>query len=168
MSGEIVNKVANSGLITLNLEDYYFVGERYFFDMKDHLFEGLILKEKGFRDFVKSHDWGQYKDQYVAIGCTVDAIIPIWAYMLVCNALAPFAAKVVQGDLMQLESLLFEEALAKLDVNKFEDERVIIKGCSNKPVPDHAYVLLTQKLSGIAKSIMFGEACSTVPIYKKK
>ena len=168
MSGEIVNKVANSGLITLNLEDYYPAGDRCFFDMKNHLFEGLILKEKDFRDFVKSHHWEQYQNQYVAIGCTTDAIIPIWAYMLVCNALAPFATKVVQGDLTQLESILFEEAIAKLNVREFEGERVIIKGCSNKPVPEHAYVCLTQKLSGVVKSIMFGEACSTVPIYKKK
>lgn len=168
MSGEIVNKVANSGLITLNLEDYYPTGDRCFFDMKNHLFEGLILKEKDFRDFVKSHHWEQYQNQYIAIGCTTDAIIPVWAYMLVCNALAPFATKVVQGDLTQLESILFEEAIAKLNVREFEGERVIIKGCSNKPVPEHAYVCLTQKLSGVVKSIMFGEACSTVPIYKKK
>lgn len=168
MSGEIVNKVANSGLITLNLEDYYSTGERYFFDMKNHLFEELILKENDFRNFVKSHNWKRYKNQYVAIGCTTDAIIPIWAYMLVSNALAPFASKVIQGDLIQLESMLFEEAIAKIDVNNFQNERIIIKGCSNKPVPGHAYVSLTQKLNGVAKSIMFGEACSTVPIYKKK
>ena len=168
MSEEIINKVANSGLITLNLEDYYQEGERCFFDMKNHLFEELILKEKDFRAFVKTHDWSQYQNQYVAIGCTADAIIPIWAYMLVCNALVPFATKVVQGDLSQLESILFEEAITKLNVHEFEDERIIIKGCSNKPVPEHAYICLTQKLSGVAKSIMFGEACSNVPIYKKK
>ena len=168
MSEEIINKVANSGLITLNLEDYYKEGERRFFDMKNHLFEELVLKEKDFRAFVKTYDWSQYQNQYVAIGCTADAIIPIWAYMLVCNSLAPFATKVVQGDLSQLESILFEEAIAELNVGEFEDERVIIKGCSNKPVPKHAYICLTQKLSGVAKSIMFGEACSTVPIYKKK
>ncbi len=164
----IINKVANSGLITLNLEDYYQEGARCFFDMKNHLFEEIILKEKDFRAFVKSHEWSQYQSQYVAIGCTADAVIPIWAYMLVCNALAPFATKVVQGGLIQLESILFEEAIANLNIHEFEDERVIIKGCSNKPVPEHAYICLTQKLSGVAKSIMFGEACSTVPIYKKK
>lgn len=168
MSGEIINKVANSGLTTLNLEDYYPTGKRSFFDMKKHLFEGLILKEKDFRDFVASHNWEQYQNQYVAVGCTTDAIIPIWAYMLVSNALAPFAAKIVHGDLTQLENILFEEAIAEIDANDFRDERVIIKGCSDKAIPEHAYVSLTQKLSGVAKSIMFGEACSTVPIYKKK
>ena len=168
MSGEIINKVANSGLITLNLEDYYQEGKRYFFDMKNHLFEELILKEKDFRAFVKAHDWSQYQNQFVAINCTVDAIIPIWSYMLICSALAPYATKVVVGNLSQLEGILFEEAIAKLNVHEFKDERVIIKGCSNKPVPEHAYICLTQKLSGVAKSIMFGEACSTVPIYKKK
>ena len=168
MSEEIINKVANSGLITLNLEDYYQEGERCFFDMKNHLFEELILKENDFRTFVKTHDWSQYQNQYVAIGCTVDAVIPIWAYMIVCNALSPFATKVIQGDLSQLESILYEEALGKLNIHEFEDKRVIIKGCSKKPVPVHAYICLTRKLNRVAKSIMFGEACSTVPIYKKK
>ena len=153
MSEEIINKVANSGLITLNLEDYYQEGERCFFDMKNHLFEELILKEKDFRAFVKTHDWSQYQNQYVAIGCTADAIIPIWAYMLVCNALVPFATKVVQGDLSQLESILFEEAIAKLNVHEFEDERIIIKGCSNKPVPEHACICLTQNLVGLPKAL---------------
>lgn len=168
MSDEIVNKVANSGLVTLNLEDYYVEGERVFFDLKELLFEGLILKEKDFRDFVKSHDWKLYQDKLVAVDCTADAIIPIWAYMLISNALAPFASKIVHGNLNQLENILFEEAIAKIAIDDFQDKRIIIKGCSNKAVPEHAYVSLTQKLSGVAKSIMFGEACSTVPIYKKK
>lgn len=168
MNSEIVNKVANSGLITLNLEDYYQEGERYFFDLKACLFEELMLKEKDFRDFIKSHNWEQYQNQYVAIGCTADAIIPIWAYMLISNALAPFAVKVVQGDLTQLESILFEEKISNINVANFQDQRVIIKGCANKPVPKHAYVSITHKLSGVVKSIMYGEACSSVPIDKKK
>ncbi len=168
MSSEIVNKVANSGLITFNLEDFYPKGKRCFFDLKDCLYEGLILKEKDFREFVKTHNWAQYKECYVAVDCSADAIIPIWAYMLVSNALAPLTLKVTKGSLEQLESILFEEALAKMDLTKYENERIIIKGCSQKPVPENAYVRLTALLSPIAKSIMYGEACSTVPIYKKK
>ena len=125
--------------------------------MKNHLFEELILKEKDFRAFVKTHDWSQYQNKYVAIGCTADAIIPIWAYMIVCNALAPFATKVVQGDLSQLESILYEEAIAKLNVDEFEDERVIIKGCSNKPVPEHAYICLTQNLVRLPKAYVLAK-----------
>ena len=168
MSNGIVNKVANSGLITLNLEDFYPEGKRCFFDLKGCLYEGLILKEKDFRAFVKDHNWTQYQDAYVAIGCTADAIIPIWAYMLLSNALAPYTKKVIKGDLDALEINLFEDALNHLDLTPYQNERIIIKGCSQKPVPENAYVSLTQKLTGVAKSIMYGEACSTVPIYKKK
>lgn len=168
MTDTIVNKVANSGLITLNLEDYYPAGERCFFDLKDCLYEGLILREVDFRSFIKTHDWSRYNKQFVAIGCSADAIIPIWAYMLTSNALAPFAEKVVKGTPEQLESILFEAALTQIDFTQYEGQRIIIKGCSQKPVPENAYVRLTALLSPIAKSIMYGEACSTVPIYKKK
>ena len=168
MTDEIINKVANSGLITLDLEEYYPKGERYFFDMKEHFFEGLLIREKEFRNFVKSHNWMTYQNKFVAIGCTSDAIVPVWAYMLLSNALTPYASKIVYGNLKQLESILFEKVLEDIKLETFEDKRIIIKGCSNKPIPEHAYVRLTQKLSLVAKSIMFGEACSSVPIYKKK
>ena len=168
MKEEIINKVAKSGLITLDLEDYYQPGNRHFIDIKHHLFEEIILKEKDFRLFVKSHNWEKYKNQYVAVGCTADAVVPVWAYMLISNALSPFAKKVVHGNLIKLESILFEEAISNINTALYKDQRVIIKGCSNKAIPEHAYVCLTQKLSGVAKSIMYGEACSTVPIYKKK
>lgn len=164
---EIINKVAQSGLITLNLEDYYPPGERVLIDIKDQLFQGLILREKDFRAFIKEHNWSKYKDKYVAITCSADAIIPIWAYMLLTTAVEPFVKKVVFGDLITLETILFNEALAKINIHEFKEQRIIIKGCSKYPVPVSAYVELTRLLQPVAKSIMFGEACSTVPLYKK-
>jgi len=167
MKEEIINKVAKSGLITLNLEDYYQEGERFYFDIKNLLHEGIVLKEKDFREFIKSYDWSKHKNQYVAIDCSVDAIIPIWAYMLISKSLAPFAKKIVKGSVDLLEKILFDEAIKKIDLEPFSEKNIIIKGCSNKPVPEYAYVLITQRLTGVCKKIMYGEACSTVPIYKK-
>jgi hypothetical protein len=164
----IENKVEKSGLITFNLEDYYPKGERVFLDIKDQLFQGLILREKDFREFVKNHNWSQYQDKYVAIICSADAIVPTWAYMLLATELEPFAKYFVFGDLKALETILFSEALKSITPEDFMDERVIIKGCSKYPVPESAYVELTRILRPVAKSIMFGEACSTVPLYKKK
>jgi hypothetical protein len=164
----IENKVEKSGLITLNLEDYYPKGERLVFDIKDQLFQGLILREKDFREFVKSHNWEQYQDKYVAITCSADAIVPTWAYMLLAAELEPYAKRFVFGDSTTLETTLFIETLKTLDVSQYQDERVIIKGCSKYPVPESAYVELTRLLRPVAKSIMFGEACSTVPLYKRK
>lgn len=163
---EIVNKVAGSGLIELNLEDWYNKTPKALIDIKDQLWQELILREDDFRAYIKNTDWTQYQGHNVAITCTADAIVPTWAYMLVAQALAPYAIKVVFGTLENLETQLFEEALAKLDVTEFTDKRIIIKGCSNYPVPVSAYVRLTQLLQPVAKSIMFGEACSTVPVYK--
>ena len=164
----IVNKVANSGLITLNLEEYFHKGERVVYDIKDNLFHGLMLKEQDFRAFIKEHDWAQYTDKNIAITCSTDAIVPTWAYMLLANKMKPFANEVVFGSLETLEAVLYTKALAKIDVNQYADERVVIKGCADLEVPVTAFVEITSLLTPVAKSIMYGEPCSTVPIYKKK
>jgi hypothetical protein len=166
MSDEIINKVANSGLITIDLEEFYPKGERVLFDIKPLLFNELILKEKDFREFIKQHDWTQYQDKFVAITCSADAIIPTWAFMLVSIALEPFAKKVVFGNLETLEAIVFNEALLAIVYEDYKDKRVVIKGCSNLPVSTNAYVELVKGLRPFAKSIMYGEPCSTVPLYK--
>jgi hypothetical protein len=164
----IINKVAQSGLVTLDPAQFYAPGERVVYDIKDNLFHGLMLREKDFREFVKTHEWAQYQDKNVAITCTADAIVPAWAYMLLANRLAPYARQVVFGDAGVLETVLFVKEVAALDVEQYRDQRVVIKGCGDVPVPVSAYVELTQKLTPVAKSLMFGEPCSTVPIYKRK
>lgn len=166
MAEEIINRVVNSKLKTFDLEEIYPEGERIVFDIKDWLFQELILKEKDFRAFVKKHDWSQYKNSFVAVSCSVDAIIPSWAFMLVVSELTSFANKVVIGDLELLETAIYQELISFFDFKEYIDLPVIIKGCSNKPIPNSAYAFLIEKLQPIAKSIMFGEACSTLPIYK--
>lgn len=166
MSDEIINKVANSGLVTIDLEEYYPKGDRVLFDIKPLLFQELILKEKDFRDFIKQHDWTSYKDKFVAITCTADAIVPTWAYMLVSLALEPFAKKIVFGNLETIETVLFHEVLSAIDYSEYKGKRIVIKGCSNLPVSINAYVELAKNLRPFAKSIMYGEPCSTVPLYK--
>ena len=168
MEKEIVNRVEQSGLTEVNLEDYYQKGERVLIDVKENLFQGLILKEKDFREFVKNEDWKKYQDKFVAITCSADAIVPTWAYMLIASALQPFAKKFVFGDLKTLETILFNEALSKLNPEDFIEKKVVIKGCGEIPVPESAYVELTRILTPVAKSIMYGEPCSTVPVFKKK
>ena len=163
----IINKVAESGLITFNLEEYYTPGDRVLFDVKDYLFQGIILKEKTFRTSLQTIDWGGYHKKYVAIFCTTDAIIPTWAYMLVATYLEPFAKKIIFGNLSTLETILFAETLSNINLEIYRNERVIIKGCSQVPVPEFAYVEITRLLKPLVKSLMFGEACSTVPLYKK-
>lgn len=167
MAEEIVNRVANSKLVTFDLEDYYPAGERVIFDIKDWLLEGFVLREKDFRASAKTHDWSQYQDKYVALTCSTDAIIPGWAYMLLTTYLNPVAKKVVVGDLETLETILYTEIINDLDVSKFKDLPVIIKGCSKRPVPKNAYLQVINKLQPVAKSIMYGEACSSVPLFKK-
>jgi len=167
MSDTIINKVAQSGLITIDLESFYPQGERVLFDIKDLLFQGLILKEKDFREFIKNEDWSKYKDKYVALICSADAIVPTWAYMLLATHLEPFVKKVVFGDLETLETILYNEIFSKLNVTDYKDARVVIKGCGHLPVPKSAYVELTRLLRPVAKSIMYGEPCSTVPLYKR-
>jgi len=168
MSGEIINRVANSKLITLDLEDYYPAGERVVLDISDWLFEGFILKEIDFRESVKNHDWSQYKDCHVAVTCSTDAIIPSWAYLLISASLTPYAKKFVIGDLELLENSIFQDIIANIPLDKFENAPVIIKGCSEKNIPNSAYAHLTQRLVPVVKSLMFGEACSSVPLFKKK
>lgn len=164
----IENKVANSGLITLNLEELYDKAERVVLDIEPWLFRGLILKEKEFREQVKLHDWSNYKDKIVVFTCSADAIVPTWAYMLLSVSVQSIAKRYFFGTLEQANMLLFHEAIAKIDIDAYHDARVIVKGCSDIPVPVSAYVEITAKLLPYAKSIMYGEACSNVPIYKKK
>lgn len=168
MEEEIINRVAQSKLMVVDLEDYYPIGQRYLFDIKDWLYEGLVLREKEFRQRVKEYDWSQHQDQYVALTCTTDAIIPAWAYMLLTISLKPYANRVCTGDLEMLETMLYQDIINGFDAEPFIDKPVIIKGCANKPVPVNAYILLTERLKPHAKSIMYGEACSSVPLYKKK
>lgn len=164
---EIVNRVTSSSLVTFDLEEYYRPDERVLIDIKDQLFQGLILKEKDFRDFIKGHDWSQYKNKLVAVYCSADAIVPTWAYMLLAIALEPFAQKVFFGTIEALEHELFREALAKIDWEQYRNAKVVVKGCSKVNVPVSAYVEATGKLKPIVASLMFGEPCSTVPLYKK-
>lgn len=168
MADEIVNRVASSKLVTVDLEELYPEGERMLFDIKDWLFQELILKEKEFRASVKNHDWSQYKNSFVAIHCSVDAIVPTWAYMLVASALQPFAKKIVIGNLELLETSIFQELFSFLDLNSFENKPIIVKGCADKYIPNSVFGMLVSKLQPVAKSLMFGEACSNVPIYKVK
>jgi hypothetical protein len=165
---EIVNRVAESGIITLNLEEFYPKGEIAVFDMKDHLFMGLILKEKDFRAALQNLDWEQYRDKNVAVTCSVDAIIPVWAYMLVASYLQPVAKEIVFGDEKTLVQNIISRNLSTINTAEFADKRVVIKGCGELSIPDAAYMEVTTKLRPVAKSIMYGEPCSTVPIYKKK
>jgi len=164
---EIINKVAQSGIVTIDLEEFYDDVPRISFDIKPLLFQELILKEKDFREYIKTHDWSQYKDTYIALTCTTDAIVPTWAYMLLTLSLQPFAKRIVYGNIEVLDTVLLQEKINALNLDAYKDARIVIKGCGNKPMPIAAYVALTEKLKPIAKSIMYGEPCSTVPLYKK-
>jgi len=165
---EIVNKVANSVLEVFDLEDYYPNEIRTQIDISQWLFEGFLLKEKDFREALKNHNWSQYQNHLVAINCATDAIIPAWANILVTVHVAPFAKKVILGNVSDLDTSLYQEILSSLDYSKYQDKPVILKGCSKKPVPESAYIFAVQKLQEVAKSIMYGEACSAVPLFKKK
>ncbi|MCF6280523.1 MAG: DUF2480 family protein [Flavobacteriaceae bacterium] len=167
MKKEIINKVANSKLITIDLEDYYPQGKRVVIDIKSWLFKEIILKEKDFRVSVKSHDWSQYKDSFVALTCSSDAIIPSWAYLLITTNLAPFSKNIIVGNLSELETSIFQDIITDLPTEEYKNKPIIIKGCSEKNIPETAYIQLVSKLIPVAKSVMYGEACSTVPLYKK-
>ena len=167
MAEEIINRVASSPLVTIDLEDYYHKGEREVYDLAQNLFQGMILREKDLREFVKEHDWSKYEGKNISLTCSEDAIVPTWAYMLVATKLEGVANKVVMGSLETLEYALYQDALRKIDAQEFADKPIVIKGCGNLPVPDLAYVELTMLLKPYAKSIMYGEPCSTVPLYKK-
>jgi Protein of unknown function (DUF2480) len=164
---EIINRVAQSGLLTLDLESLYDPHERIVYDLKNNLFMGLILKEKDFREFLKTHDWTQYSGKHVAITCSEDAIVPAWAYMLLATKVEPYARSLVFGDLDALENRLFAEAIAQIDIENYRGARVVVKGCSKVPVPTAAYLEIAKRLRPVVQSLLFGEPCSTVPIYKK-
>lgn len=168
MQEPIVNKVAESGIITLNLEEYYPKGDIVLFDLKEHLFMGLILKEKDFRTALLSTNWQQYQGKNVAVTCTADAIIPVWAYMLIASYLQPVAKEVIFGNIDDLIASVLQKNIDAIDGASFIDKRVVVKGCGDIKIPDSAYLTITSKLRPFAKSIMYGEPCSTVPIYKKK
>lgn len=168
MSGEIENKVAKSGLITLDLEELKPEWSIIGLDLADTLWEGLVLKEKDFRDFVANHDWESYKDRFVFIHCSSEAIIPTWAYMLIASQLNGIASYAIVGEKAELEKMLWLEWVRNLDISAYTDQRVILKGCSDEAIPESVYLALSQRLTGEVKSLMFGEPCSTVPVYKKK
>jgi len=166
MPTKIVNRVANSQLKTIDLEELYPQGIRAVIDIKKWLFQELILKESEFREHLKNYNWEQYKNQYVALNCSSDAIIPSWAFMLITTYVSPFAKKVVVGNISSLETSIYQDIITDFNIEEYKDKPVIIKGCANKPIPETAYIQLIEKLLPVVKSIMFGEACSTVPLFK--
>lgn len=168
MAEEIVNRVATSALEELNLENYFPAEKVELFDLKPFLFMELILKEKDFREKLQNLDWSVYEGKIVAVTCTADAIIPVWAYMLVASNLQPYATEVVFGDEHTALKEAFLKNISRIDFNEYADKRVVVKGCGNLPVGEYAYLEITNRLRPVAKSIMYGEACSTVPIFKKK
>lgn len=163
----LVNRVAQSGLVTIDLEELYPAGEVVPFDLKGYLFMELILKEKDFREALKAHDWSQYQGKNLAVFCSADAIIPMWAYMLVATYAAPFANDIAQTTPDLFAEMAFLKKLSTLNISDYEGKRIVVKGCSDKPVPPSAYLEITRRLQPVALSIMFGEPCSTVPVYKK-
>jgi hypothetical protein len=166
MSNTIVNKIANSGLITIDLEKYLPGSEIVTFDLKDHLFMGLILKEKDFREALQKMDWSPYQDKYVAITCSADAIIPAWAYMLVVIYLQNGAKDVYAGTSSEMQKHLLIKNIAAIDVSEFAGLRIVVKGCGDVNIESFAYAEITKILLPVVKSIMYGEPCSTVPVYK--
>jgi len=168
MSEEIKNKIEESGLIQLDLQDFIAKGERVVIDLKDFLYEGVMLREKDFRDKIAASDWPQYQDKFVAITNTADAIIPLWSYMLLASALQPYVKILIRGNKSHLEGALLRIAIENIDAEQYRDARVIVKGCGKIPIPESAYIALTMKLQPVVKNLMFGEACSTVPVFKKK
>lgn len=165
----IVNKVAQSGLITIDLAIYAPKKEDIvIYDIKDNLFHGLILKEKDFRDFVKQHDWSQYQGKHIGITCSTDAIVPTWAYMILANKFSDYAQSVSFGTEEEILRDVFAAAIKQIDFKEFQDERIVVKGCGDVYIPESAFVSFTHNLSKVAKSIMYGEPCSTVPVFKRK
>ena len=167
MSEPFINKVAESGLVSIDLETYYPKAATAVFDLKEYLFMGMILKEKDFREALKNIDWSFYRDKNTAVTCSADAIIPVWAWMLVATYLQPVAKEIVMGDEKELHKVLFLKNIAAIDTNEFADKRIVIKGCGETPIGDYVYMEITKLLRPVAKSIMYGEPCSTVPVYKK-
>ncbi|MEL6590186.1 MAG: DUF2480 family protein [Bacteroidota bacterium] len=168
MEEPIVNRIAQSPILTFKLEEHYPAGERVLIDIKDQLFMGMILREKDFRAWIKEQDWSQYQDQHIAITCSADAIIQVWAYMLLASRLQPYAKTIVFGTLEDLELQLWQTALDEIDFAEMEGRPVVVKGCSNIEVPAAIYMETTKRLMPFAKKISYGEPCSTVPIWKKR
>ena len=168
MKDEIINRVAQSQLITFDLQEYYPEGDRIFFDIGKWLHGGLVLKELDFREKAKNHSWEEFKETYVAIGCSSEAILPAWAPLLIASYLNSFAKEVVVGDLEMLENHLFQKVIDGLDIDPFRNKPIIVKGCSERNIPENAFIQLLAKLQSVAKSIFYGEACSSVPIWKNK
>jgi hypothetical protein len=168
MSEEIINKVAQSQLQSLDLETYYPKEPIAVFDLKPFLYMGLILKEKDFRSGLQNTDWSQYRDRIVGVTCSADAVIPVWAYMLVASCLEPFAREIIMGDEKKVVEQILLRKLQEIDLSEFADKRIVVKGCGDLPIPESAYMEITRRLVPVAKSIMYGEPCSTVPVYKKK
>ncbi|KXK37795.1 MAG: DUF2480 family protein [Saprospiraceae bacterium] len=163
----LVNRVAQSGIITIDLENYFPKEEFVKFDIKDYLFHGLIVKEKEFRASLKEVDWSQYKDKIVLVNCSTEAIIPNWSYMLIENYLSDYAKDTYHGSEQDYLNMYYKKMIDTLDIKQFDNKRIVIKGCGSKPVPSYAYAAMTSKLKHHAISIMFGEPCSTVPVYKR-
>ncbi|MCB0661551.1 MAG: DUF2480 family protein [Saprospiraceae bacterium] len=164
----LVNRVAQSGLIVINLGDYFPGEDIVAFDLADYLFKGFVLKEKDFREALANFDWTNLEGKNLAIFCSTDAILPLWSFMLVTTYAEPYAKEIYQGNKEEFLKFHYQKTIQQLDIDKFDNQRVIIKGCSDKPVPAFAYNELTKKLRPVVKSLMFGEPCSTVPIFKKK
>lgn len=164
----IINKVAQSGLITIDLAIYAPKDQIELYDIKENLFHGLILKEKDFREFIKNHDWSQYEHKHIGIICSTDAIVPTWAYMLLSTKFKQHALSVHFGEQEYVRTALFNQAINDIDFNQYTDARIVIKGCGDIHIPEAAFVTFTAKLSAYAKSIMYGEPCSTVPVFKRK
>ncbi len=168
MSETIVNKVAESGIITLNLEDFLPKEEAFIFDIKDYLFMEMVLKEKDFREALKNLDWENYRGKNVGIICSADAIIPLWAYMLITAYLQPVANFVAVGDAGEIQKRILLNNINQINTNELEGARVVIKGCGDVKIGGDVYAEITRLLLPVVKSIMYGEPCSTVPVYKKK
>jgi len=168
MIDEIKNRVANSNLITVDLEDFYPKGKRLEVDISMFLFQGLLLREREFRVKINKHDWSQYQHSYIALTNKNQALVPAWAFMLITTKLSPIAKMIIIGNKNELEIIIFSNIIAKIDVSNYKDRPVIIKGCSKKDIPENSYIQLIQKIQPVAKSIMYGEACSSVPLFKKK
>jgi len=167
MKEQIINRVASSKLVTIDLQEFIPEGERVAYDLKDNLYEGLILREKDFRAFARENDWSQYQGKHVAVHCSEDAIVPKWAFMLLATKLTPYVASVFFGTLQQLEDALLLKAINDIKPSNYEGAKVVIKGCGDKSISESAYMEITALLQPVAASIMYGEPCSTVPIYKK-
>jgi len=166
--GEIINRVVDSGIKTINIESWKIEGERSVIDLGDHLYKGLVLRENEFRAYLKNTDWTSYQDHFVGIYCSLDAIIPNWAYMLLTSKLSGIAKKIVLGNKEELESQMIIDQIREMDLSEYENERVIIKGCSDEVISEKAYLELTVKLTPVVRSLMFGEPCSAVPVFKRE